>query len=373
MNIKTGILLIIPSLFFLISCNKDTVVTKTTSAEKNVAIQEDQIYQIKQPAKSNISRGLIVRNIDNPLNIQEIEIGLMDFSSKYFPTDKYYLQEGQYLNEELINKWLERKSKDEPDGLNPSKNNNGLLKSERESPKILSHVLEQNFINKKGKLAGISLAISLNEYYHFSVMDNKGATYTDEVKVDNDNNKINDVETYGKKITRNIINDIRSNKDIPRVPIFITLYQESKQNSIIPGRFLAETYLSEDEVKIPKWNSINRKYYSFPSDELYKKDRISSDILSDLKTDIQKYFVSLNPTVTGSLLYKKDELAKMNINVNTPVISDTELIALSQFITSEINIISPKVDTTINIVNHKKEKVGFITWNPVAKKIYTNL
>lgn len=377
MNIKKGMVLLIPSLFLLFSCNKDTINTKETSSpQEKKTIQEEKIYHIKQPAKFNISRGLIVKNIDNPLNIQEIENGLMELSTKYFSTNKYYLQEGQYLDEKIINKWLERKSKNAPYGLNPSiknsKDTKDMLKNEKETPKILSHVLEQDFIDKDGKIAGISLAISLNEYYQIRVIDDKGAIYTDEVKVDTNNNGVNDVKKYGKKITPNIIRDLKNSKDIPNVPIFITLYQESNQSSIIPGIFLAETYISEDEVKISKWNNINRKYYSFPSDSLYKLDKISSDILTDLKIDIQKYFMNLNPTVTGRLLYKNNELAKMNVEVNTLSISDTETIALLQFISSQLDTLALNVPTTIHIFDNKKE-VGIITWNPDTKKIHTHM
>ena len=42
----------------------------------------------------------------------------MDLSVNYFPTKKFYMQEGQYLDGKMINKWLERKSK-EGFGLNP--------------------------------------------------------------------------------------------------------------------------------------------------------------------------------------------------------------------------------------------------------------
>ncbi len=85
------------------------------------SIQKKQIYEIKQPAKSNVSRGLILSNMNNSLNVNEIEKGLMELSVDYFSTKNFYLQEGQYLDKNIINQWLDRKST-EGSGLNPSIN-----------------------------------------------------------------------------------------------------------------------------------------------------------------------------------------------------------------------------------------------------------
>ena len=51
----------------------------------------------------------------------------------------------------------------------------------------------------------MSLAISLNEFYDIRVHDDKGLTYTDQVKVDTNEDKVNDVEKYGKEIAGTII------------------------------------------------------------------------------------------------------------------------------------------------------------------------
>ena len=47
--------------------------------------------------------------MNNALNINEIERGLMNLSVNHFSTDKFYMQEGQYLEEKMISQWLSRK------------------------------------------------------------------------------------------------------------------------------------------------------------------------------------------------------------------------------------------------------------------------
>ncbi len=135
----------------------------------------------------------------------------------------------------------------------------------KNNPKILSHVLEQNFINKEnGNVEGLSLAISLNEFYDIKVADDKGLIYTDQVKVDINDDEIDDVVNYGKEIAEIIVKDIRKNENIPNVPIYMTLYQESNINDIIPGLFLADTFIAKGEDNINKWTKIDRKKLYIP-------------------------------------------------------------------------------------------------------------
>ncbi|MGG2109084.1 CamS family sex pheromone protein [Lysinibacillus pakistanensis] len=368
MDLLKSMLFFIAPLFFLVSCSNDDQVVENDIS----SLQERKIYEIKQPAKFNVSRGLILNNINNSLNVNEIEKGLMDLSVNYFSTKKFYMQEGQYLDKNIINRWLDRKSK-EGFGLNPSiKNSTGdVLEDEKNNPKILSHVLEQNFINKEnGKIEGMSLAISLNEFYDIKVTDDKGLVYIDQVKVDSNDDNVNDVENYGKEIAEIIIKDIRNNEKIPNVPIYVTLYQESNKNDIIPGIFLAETFILEGEDRIGEWTDIDIKNYTFPSDSLYSLDKDTYDKLLIFKEDIQKGFKHLNPKIIGKLRYQNGKLIDLKIDVNAPLINDTGLIGLLQFIGSENTLFNYiPIPITIRIIDREQD-VGIIIWNPIKKQLY---
>jgi protein involved in sex pheromone biosynthesis len=371
MDMRKSMLLFISPLFFLVSCSGEEEV-KSDEKTYISSIQEKEIYEIKQPAKVNVSRGLILSNMNNSLNINEIEKGLMNLSVNHFSTKNFYMQEGQYLDKKIISQWLDRKSK-EGFGLNPSiKNSTGdVLEDEKNNPKILSHVLEQNFINKEnGEIEGMSLAISLNEFYDIKVADDKGLIYTDQVKVDTNDDNVNDVEKYGKEIAEIIIKDIRNNKEIPNVPIYITLYQESNKNDIIPGIFLAETFIPEEEDKIDKWTDIDIKNYTFPSDSLYSFDKDTYEKLLIFKEDIQKSFKHLNPKILGQLRYEDGKLIDLKIDLNVPLINDTELIGLLQLASTRINtILFDYVPVTIRIIDQKQD-VGIVIWDPIDKQIY---
>ncbi|MFJ5790191.1 CamS family sex pheromone protein [Lysinibacillus sp. NPDC093197] len=371
MDIRKSALLLISPLFFLAACSEDE---DDNNQEKMYisSIQKKETYEIQQPAKLNVARGLIVSNMNNTLNINEIEKGLMNLSVNYFSPSSFYMQEGQYLDKNMIRQWLARKT-EEGLGLNPPIENStgNVLEDEKANPLILSHVLEQNYINKKsGKIEGIALAISLNEYYDIRVSDDKGLIYTDQVKVDNNNDDVNDVGNYGKKIAEAIVKDIRKNEAMPNVPIYLTLYQESNKNDILPGIFLAETFIAESKDKIDKWTDIDKKDYTFPSDALYSLDQDTYNKLLSFKEEIQKNFKHLNPKAFGKLRYEDGKLADIKIEVHAPLINDTELIGLLQFISTKLNsILFDYVPVTIRIVDQKQD-VGIVLWDPEEKQIF---
>lgn len=374
MNKLKSMLFFITSVFFLVACSNDN---DDQGVENNISLfQEKEIYEIKKTEKSN---DLALSYINNSINVKEIERGLMDLSVNHFPTNKFYMQDGQYLDKNIINQWLDRKSK-EGLGLNPSiKNSTGdVLEDEKNNPKILSYVLEQNFVNKEnGEVEGISLAISLNEFYDIRVTDDDGLIYTDRVKVDRDNE--NYVKKYGKEIAETIIKDIRNNKEIPNVPINLTLYQESDKFAILPGVFLAETFIPEGKDRIDEWTDIDIKNYTFPSNQLYSLDKDTYDKLLIFKEDIQEGFQHLSPKIFGKLCYENGKLIDLKINISVPLINDAELIGLLQFTSDKVNnvlfyeeinkISLSTIPITIRITDQKQD-VGIIIWNPIEKEFY---
>ncbi|MFJ7667319.1 CamS family sex pheromone protein [Lysinibacillus sp. NPDC097195] len=371
MVIRKNALFLLSPLFFLAACSGDGDAAKEEKMYIS-SFQKKEIYEIQQPAKLNVSRGLIVSNMNNTLNINEIEKGLMNLSVEHFSPNSFYMEEGQYVDKKIINQWLERKT-EEGLGLNPAKtvSTGNILDDEKENPLILSHVLEQNYINKKsGKIEGMSLAISLNEYYDIRVSDENGLIYTDQVKVDNNDDDVNDVEKYGKKIAEVIVQQIRNNETMPKVPIYLTLFQESNKNDILPGVFLAETYIDEGKDRIDKWLAIDKKDYTFPSDALYSLDQDTYGKLLTFKEDIQNNFNHLNPKMLGKLHYENGKLADIKIEVHAPLINDTELIGLLQFIGTKLNgILFDYVPVTIRVIDQKQD-IGIVLWDPKEKQIF---
>lgn len=361
-------------ILILASCSGEDESATANEKKYISSIQKKEVYEIQQPAKVNIARGSIIKNMNNALNINEIERGLMNLSVNHFSTDKFYMQEGQYLEEKTISQWLSRKT-DEGIGLNPAIEtiSDNVLEDEKKYPLILSHVLEQNFINKENnKVEGLSIAISLNEFYDIRVSDANGLIYTGQVKVDQNNDDINDVKNYGKEVAKRILEDIRKNEKYPRVPIYLALYQESNINDIMPGIFLAETFIPKDADTITKWFDIDKKHYIFPSDALYSLDQNMYNKLLIFKEDIQGGFKHLNPKIMGKLRYEDGKLTDINLEIHVPLVNDIELIGLLQLTSTKINtILFDYIPITIRVIDQKKD-VGIVLWDPTEKQIFAS-
>ena len=372
MKKRSFMLFLFAPILILASCSSEDESVTANEKKYISSIQKKEVYEIQQPAKVNIARGSIINNMNNALNINEIERGLMNLSVNYFSTDKFYMQEGQYLEEKMISQWLSRKT-DEGIGLNPAieTRSDNVLEDEKKYPLILSHVLEQNFINKENnKVEGLSIAISLNEFYDIRVSDANGLIYTGQVKVDQNDDDINDVKNYGKEVAKRILEDIRKNEKYPRVPIYLTLYQESNINDIIPGIFLAETFIPKDADTITKWFDIDKKHYIFPSDALYSLDQNMYNKLLIFKEDIQGGFKHLNPKIMGKLRYEDGKLTDINLEIHVPLVNDIELIGLLQLTSTKINtILFDYIPITIRVIDQKQD-VGIVLWDPTEKQIF---
>ncbi|MFE4525174.1 CamS family sex pheromone protein [Cytobacillus firmus] len=375
------VIILIASLLLLSSCISNEVIPEQESNGQKIptpVTQGKEMYKVKTPVKFNVARGSIINNIDNPLDINEIELGLMLLSMEHFSPENFYFQEGQYLNTETINKWLKRESSEQTEGFNPpikgSENVEQALKQEEENPKIVSHILEQNYVDKDGKTKGISLAISLNSFYYFQVSDNNGLIHSGNVKVDNNNNGTNDVKIYGENIAENVVKRIRNNKKIPNVPILLTLYQEESRGSVVPGRFLSSTFIPEGKSGINDWDNIDKKYMELPSGDAEKIDRYSSESFKNFNVDIEKNFTNLNIKVLGKGLYIDKTLSELSVDIETAGLSHPQLIALIQYVGAEIQsqVIPNTVPIKVNI-SSVKEAEAVLTWDPASQEIKTHI
>ena len=100
-------------------------------------------------------------SLNSGINISLFEKDLMRLSQDTFSTETHFIQEGQYLSKELVNSWLDRKSEDNPEGLNPPESGEG----EDRVPRYLNSILEFDFFTESEEnlqLAGISIGLALN-------------------------------------------------------------------------------------------------------------------------------------------------------------------------------------------------------------------
>src|SRR5690625_2641961 len=158
------------------------------------------------PFRPSEARGVITGQVKNRLDIDEMEDGLRRHSTEVYDPEKYFYEEGQYLDEKFVKGLI--------DDLNPDRPSPEAKKKEHEkNPRILSHILEQNYLNKKDdnsvELVGISIGIALKSVYEFEA-EGKGPYFHDIPK--------KEMLSKGNEIAEEVLAEIREIEELADVP-----------------------------------------------------------------------------------------------------------------------------------------------------------
>src|SRR5699024_12368471 len=182
-------------------------------------------------------------------------------------------------------------------------------KEHKNNPRVFSHILEQNFLERKGdrvELVGVSIGISLKSVYRYQT-EIGGPYYYEDIPM-------REMIEEGERIAQAVLEEIRQIEDLESVPIMFALFREAEQSSTVPGNFVQKTVVKENEAKIGKWERINEEYIMFPSIEA--KDKYPNDYqkVKAFSENINDYFANyVVVVVTG--YYLDDDFVKLTIDV----------------------------------------------------------
>lgn len=318
------------------------------------------------------ARGDILYGVDNRLDIDELQRGLMRLSKSTFSPNKYIYQEGQYLDQNTIDSWLQNKSKKNSKGLNPALPNHYSSFSVQKKisylknhPSYLSFVAEQDYLVQQGKdklkLGGISLAISMAQVYSFQVQDKQGKQYNEQVPLSTAQAK-----QKAKQFAQVILHRVRQshNGALKNVPIVIGLYQEQTQNSLVPGDYFAKTVVRAGNNSIGNWKTVNENHVLFPSNEATNNHKTDADKFQQFTKEIQKYFPNFIGVI-GKGFYKDNHLQQLTIDIPIKFYGETEVMSFTQYVAGLIanNPFSKQVPVSINITSTQGQE-ALIVWKP---------
>lgn len=299
----------------------------------------DKFYRTLIPYKESASRGLVVSNIYTKYDMKEAETGLMRISQNYYDTEKYYFQEGQYLDEETLKYWLARpnQTKDkgpEYQGLNPSsideKTGQEMEATVRatEAPVYLAHIVEQNYLTKtddnKVKFAGMSIGLALNSVYYYQ-KEQYGEFYEQ---------KIPEAELIkeGKKIAQEVVNRLRARTELKDIPITIALFKQEERNSIVPGSYLTYNFADGGKTDLGEWQDINEKYVTFPMSSPEEVYREMNTKFMNFKQNVDKYFSNFT-SVFATGFYQNQKIQKLEIEIPIQFYGTAEITGFTQYLT----------------------------------------
>ncbi|MEX6258948.1 CamS family sex pheromone protein [Staphylococcus ureilyticus] len=359
---KRTIILFISTIFLLSACgNEDNEKSKEQSndnkqQEKSGSVKEiatdknvqGNNYRTILPFKESQARGLLQDNMANSYNGEDFENGLLELSKEVFPTDDYLYQDGQYLDKDTINAYLDPKyTKSEVDamdederkekkanenlGLNPS--HNGETDPEKiaeDSPAYLSNILEQDFYasgdTKGKKIKGMTIGLAMNSTYYYQ-KEKDGETYSKDLDD-------KEIKKQGKQMAGEILSRVRENKALKDIPIHFAIYKQTGENSIVPGEFIAGTTVEDGKTRINEWKDINQTTALLPSDEASKIDENLNNNFKQFNDDLQTYFNNFTQAV-GTVKFDNKKAKQLTVDVPIDYYGEAETIGITQYITEQ--------------------------------------
>ncbi|MGM8216006.1 CamS family sex pheromone protein [Bacillaceae bacterium W0354] len=286
----------------------------------------DEEYRTMLPYEVSAARGIITNQVSNRYDIDELEQGLIRHASTVFDPEKYFFQEGQYLNDKTLLTWI--------DDLNPKKvsqvlDDDATVQEHRqyheENPRILSHILEQNYLvlaeENKVELGGVAIGIALKSELAYTT-EIGGPTYYLDI------NKEEMLE-FGKETANKVLERLRNIKALNDVPILIMLYEQNANNAIVPGNFIAKTVAQPQTMLVGEWTTINEEYVLFPSKRAETEYYDHSEMMRDFTNDVTEFFPNY-VGVIGNGFYIDGNLQQLSINIPVEFHGKQEVVGFVQ-------------------------------------------
>ena len=357
---KRTIMLAIAAMFVLSACGNNNDQNQESEANsqgenasksKNIATDDSvngNNYRTILPFKESQARGLLQEKMANSYNGEDFEDGLLESSKQVFPTDDYLYQDGQFLDKDTIEAYLqpkftkkeidkmdkdERKEKkaNENLGLNPShKGEKDEEKIAEQSPAYLSNILEQDFYGKddsKGKnIKGMTIGLAMNGTYYYQKKKD-GETF---------DKRLNDkeIKKQGQQMAEEILSRLRENKKLKDIPIHFAIYKQSGENSITPGEFISESTAKESKTRINHWSDTHQRTAMLPSKEAANVDKDLNSNFKQFNDNLQKYFNNFTQAI-GTVKFDKKHVHQLTVDVPIDYYGKAETIGITQYVTEQ--------------------------------------
>ncbi|WP_070120948.1 CamS family sex pheromone protein [Bacillus marinisedimentorum] len=363
---------------------KEEEVVRETEDEKEKAIipkykLPGDTYQTILPFQPSETRGLVNQYVYNRLDMEELERGLFRIARGSYPIDEYFFKEGHFLKEKDISKWIQRGiTKDDPteeekpeeteDGNEDGQEGEDAEKqselendapaspesegvSESKSPEYLSYIMEHTYYQKNDdeqvELAGIVIGLSMNSVHYYKQAEGPPAMKPI---------PFNEMETQGKKIAAELVEQLRKYRDAENVPVTVALFREEKRESVVPGSFFAKADFKSGQAKPDEWQTLDEDYVFFPSEEAEENHAKASEVMKAFKKKIEGYFPDYTG-VTGRGFYKGGKLQRLDIEIPIEFNGKTEIIGFTEYTAAQVMEHFPKdVDVRVRIASATRDE-----------------
>lgn len=347
---RKTLLMVISSLLLLSGCGirpdnpeaEKNEPTEETESESNVVSRNQLGKNYYRPALDEDGRYQTSKNrgvtlvLNSGININLFEKDLIRLSQEIYPTEDYFIQEGQYLPEDLVNSWLARESEENPEGLNPAEKGEG----EDRVPRYLNSILELDFIKEsedESKLSGISIGLALNTVDYYPAYQ-FGPTLEQEIPE-------SELLNEGKEMADKIVKRMRDIESLEKIPIMVSLYKQAPQDNLAGGVYVAMGTSNQGATTVDGWETLNEERLIFP---LQGQASAEGNAFANFQSEVEAFFPNISG-ITGRAHYVNDQLESLKIEIMTQFYGETEMISYTQFLKQSAATYLP-ADVDIEII-----------------------
>lgn len=300
-----------------------TITTGRIDSSVYQSILQDGIYE------TSPIRGLTASGLQNGYNQKNFERGLLRLAHQAFSTEKYYLREGQALDEVTMKSWLARESKENPLGLNPA---------DMDTPLIFQQLLAYEFLEEDGAtLGGLSLGFSFNRYFN---QEGKKVEVTREAMMKQVHKTVSGVLTRMRKIP-----------GYEKIPIQVSIYEQAPMDHLIGGRYIYTAMSKKGGQSIEEYEEVTEIDILLPVanevQNLATETGLNQQFLT-FRAGVQKAFPHL-VGMTGFAYYVDEEVVDLTIKVDSKYFSQSEIASFTQFIGKQLEVFFKEVPGSVRV------------------------
>lgn len=341
--------------------------SEETETNESAAVSRNQLgSNYYRPALNKDGNYITSKNrgvtlsLNSGINMSIFEKDLIRLSQEDYPTDEYFIREGQHLSEELVNSWINRKSEDNPDGLNPEDTGD----EENRNPRYLNSILELDFFKKTEdslSFSGLSIGLALNTVDYYPAYQ-FGPTLEQKVGK-------KELLKEGKKIANEIVSRIREMEDLADLPVMISLYKQAPRDDLSGGVYIAQGTSSSDSTEIESWQDLNEERVVFP---LAGQSSAEGNAFANFQSEVESFFPNVSG-ITGRAHYVNEKLESLTINIMTQFYGETEMISYTQYLKQSASTYLPADIAVEIVVESSAGPEAFLEKGPADAEFYTHV
>lgn len=342
----TSMLLLLNGCIFDVSQEEtdaeENEITEAVDSESNVVSRNQLGNNYYRPALDENGRYQTSKNrgvtliLNSGINLSLFEKDLIRLSQGIYPTENHFIQEGQYLPENLMTSWLARESENNPEGLNPPEEGEG----DDRVPRYLNSILELDFFEETDEgstLAGLSIGLALNTVDYYPAYQ-YGPTLEQEIPE-------GEMLEEGKKIADEVVRRIREIEGLETIPLMISLYKQASRDHLAGGVHVAQGMSTSGSTVVESWETLNEERLIFP---LQGQASAEGNAFANFQSEVEAFFPNISG-ITGRAHYVNEKLDTLKINIMTQFYGETEMVSYTQYLKQSASTYLP-ADIDIEII-----------------------